>query len=205
MQPNQKARYGFYRPLSLDDVSILVLPALPFIALDKRKAGVLPYQYFGFLTEICNDVDPNCVLPASWPHGKPIKLADWTTQVGYMQLVHSRVSYYDQLRATFDKYDNDGSGYLDQTALSKPISDLMSDIIMPTLEQMDMITLISQKMAQDTLEIIDLDDSGQIDWSEFRKAIGIVHSKMREVSKAIASSSTMDVVYAKLLNTKNNH
>jgi len=198
MQENQKAKYGFYRPINLDDFNLILLQVIPFLALDKRKSGMLPSQYFNFLTEICKDLNPDTHVPESWPPGKLIKLADWLTQQSCREIIRSRVAYTDQARALFDKYDGDGSGFLDQSELAAPIREVIIEIIHPTPDQMPALDELSQKVAMQTMTLIDDDGSGEIEFSEFRKAIGIVHLKMKEVARVLAVSSTVDDAFSTL-------
>jgi len=185
-----KQRYGFYRPISLEDFNIILQPILPFIALDKRKVQILSYHHLQYLNELCMEND-STFEKIEWEHLSPIRLSDWIFAVSRRELISHRVRYEQSLVDLFNQYDKDCSGLLDHNEIAQPVKDTICTLITPTQEQMGTVNEMTNTVTGEILRTIDFDESGKIDFQEFKAAINIVHSKLKDLLNTIGRHATL--------------
>ncbi|CEL92690.1 unnamed protein product [Vitrella brassicaformis CCMP3155] len=107
-------------------------------------------------------------------------------------ILRNRQQYELKLRSAFEKYDSDGSGFIDKTEFAAAIQDMMYSIIMPgDSQQRSLIDQIGESIAEQLMREMDESGDEQIDFAEFKTAIAVIHKKTVEIKRAIKNASSL--------------
>lgn len=204
-----------YGTISSEDLQLLAVPVIAFQALDPRRAGRLPHRLCANLAALCAEISedydtlPTEELQAASDPGFGIQTSQVVSSAAGWAISRERIHYEDQLRRRFRQYDKDGSGDIDGNEFEEEIQSLISQFIVPQTErQRMMMEDVGQLLADEMMAMIDKDNSGKVDFDEFRLGVRLLHSKFKEMRRAFGNTTSLvevvDVVLRELVQTGKN-
>jgi len=204
-----------YQTISSEDLQLLAVPAIAFQALDPRRSGRLPHRLCANLAALCAEISedydalPTEELQAASDPELGIKMVHLVSCASSWAISRERMHYEDQLRRRFRQYDKDDSGDIDGTEFEEEIQSLISQFIVPQTErQRIMMEDVGQLLADEMMSMIDVDNSGKVDFDEFRLGVRMLHSKFKEMRRAFGNTTSLlevvDVVLRELVSSNQN-
>lgn len=107
-------------------------------------------------------------------------------------LLRDRRDYEQKLREDFNKYDQDGSGTIERDEFESAIQELMFQFILPqTDQQKEMMEAVGKMLAEEVLFQVDEDNSGIIEYDEFKNGVRLIHKKFQEIRRVMGTSTSL--------------
>lgn len=199
-----------YRTISSEDLQLLAVPVIAFQALDPRRSGRLPHRLCADLAALCAEIseDYDSLTPEELQAASDPRLGIQTSQLvssaAAWAISRERMHYENQLRRRFVQYDKDGSGDIDGGEFEDVIQSLIGQFIVPQTErQRMMMEDVGQLLADEMMSVVDKDNSGKVDFDEFRLGVRLLHSKFKEMRRAFGNTTSLlevvDVVLRELV------
>merc|ERR1712224_1102964 len=181
-----------------EDVTNMLETAIAFVSLDRVGSGVLSSEHFRYLRELCtikSDMFAEMksldeVMPLD-PYGT-IRLCQWVLKAATWVTVRNRVLFDQQLTRMFNKYDEDGSGSIEEGEFASVIFEMLTKTVMPQNESQEpTVRSIAEDVASELLTDMDDDGSRSIDYEEFKTAVRIIQKKHKAIKHAMKTASTL--------------
>lgn len=187
-----------YHSISSEDLSLMAVPAIAFAALDPRRSGRLPARLCANLAALCAEISedydalPTEEFQAVCDPRYGIQTAKAVSRASAWAISCERIHYEDQLRRRFRTYDKDDSGDVESTEFEEEIQSVISQFIVPQTErQRMMMEDVGQLLADEMMSVIDIDNSGKVDFNEFRLGVRLLHSKFKEMRRAFGNTTSL--------------
>merc|ERR1719456_1788715 len=135
---------------------------------------------------------PSPPTPPADPLPKGFRSEAFTAHAACFALLRDRRDYEQKLREDFNKYDQDGSGTIERDEFESAIQELMFQFILPqTDQQKEMMEAVGKMIAEEVLSQVDEDNSGLIEYDEFKNGVKLIHKKFQDIRRVMGSSTSL--------------